>query len=175
MHLACNFQIGPNRSAFLKCESIPSSSLQAILSCQIQQDPVSVGSSLWFLCCWQWHNANFQLLTSNSQRKWRKLQPVLFLVGPRCQSQCTQRGFVTRCFPLRWHQGVGSQAACKDLTGYFLSNVLVLHRVVGFGLPSSPTNLLSPLQLLFQSAAVIECAEVAGHGSVSEPRSPSGP
>lgn len=121
MHLACNFQIGPNRSAFLKCESIPSSSLQAILSCQIQQDPVSVGSSLWFLCCWQWHNANFQLLTSNSQQKWRKLQPVLFLVGPCCQSQCTQRGFVTRCFPLQWHQGMGSQAACKELTGYLLS------------------------------------------------------
>lgn len=56
-----------------------------------------------------------------------------------------------------------------------LESALVLHLVVGSRLPCSPTNLLPAPQVFFQTAPIIECAEVAGHGSVSEPRSPSVP
>lgn len=70
--------------------------------------------------------------------------------------------------------GHGVLAACRNLAGC-LKYVLALHHAVGFRLPGSPVNLLPPAGLFFQTAAIIECAEVAGHGSVSEPRSPSVP
>lgn len=137
MHLCCNFQTVLKRAAFLECESIPPSCLHAILWCQIQWNTVSVGKSPWFLCHWQWRGVNFQLLTLNSQQKWRKLQQVLFLIGPCHWSQCAQKGFIAGCLPAA--AASGCWAACELLTRHLLSTCWCC--AVEFGLPCSPANL----------------------------------
>jgi len=84
-------------------------------------------------------------------------------------------GFVAKCFPPAAASRCGKLGCLRRAHWASLEYVLVLHRAVGFRLPRSPANLLPPPQLFFQTAAIIECAEAEGHGSVSEPCSPSVP
>lgn len=80
-----------------------------------------------------------------------------------------------RVLPPAVASGRGEPGCLQRAHWSSLEYVLALHRALGFGLPRSPANLLPPPQLFFQTAAIIECPEVAGHGSVPEPRLPSVP
>lgn len=148
MNLVCNFQLAPHRLAFLV--RVHSSFIPL---CHLL---VSVGSNLCFL----WYSANFQLLTLNSQLKWKKLQ---------C---CSWWVCVTSVVVLKVGLSLGTSiltaSECEELGCLQRACWLSLQRVLPLHcrLPCSPANLLPPPQLLFQTAAIMECAEAVGHGSV---------